>query len=141
SPKLWREIFFPCLKKICDFLHEKGVLVLYHGCGRSVEIFQDLIEAGIDVYNPLEAKAGMDPVELKKHYGGRIAFWGGIDTRLLGYGTWEEIEKEVLYKLKAGIGGGYMPSSDHSVASNVNPLYYDRMIRLLQEKGRYPLQF
>lgn len=140
SPKLWREIFFPCLKTICDFLHEKGLLVLYHGCGRSLEIFPDLIEAGIDVYNPLEAKAGMDPVELKKQYGNRIAFWGGIDTRLLGYGTWEEIEKEVLYKLQAGIGGGYMPSSDHSVASNVNPLYYDRMIKFLKEKGRYPLQ-
>ncbi|NSW75745.1 MAG: hypothetical protein HPY68_03025 [Candidatus Atribacteria bacterium] len=140
SPKLWREIFFPCVKAICDFLHEKGLLVLYHGCGRSLEIFPDLIEAGIDVYNPLEAKAGMDPVELKKQYGQKISFWGGIDTRLLGYGSWEEIEKEVLYKLQTGIGGGYMPSSDHSVASNVNPLYYDRMIKLLKEKGRYPLQ-
>jgi len=140
SPKIWREILFPCVKEICDFLHEKGLLVLYHGCGRSLEIFADLIEAGIDVYNPLETKAGMDPVELKKQYGEKIAFWGGIDTRTLGYGTWEEIEKEVLYKLQAGLGGGYMPSSDHSVASNVDPLHYDRMVKLLKERGSYPLK-
>ena len=81
----------------------------------------------------------MDPVALKKQYGDRISFWGGIDIRLLGYGTWEEIEKEVLYKLQAAKGGGYMPASDHSVASNVDPLIYDKLINLLKEKGRYPL--
>ncbi len=140
SPKVWQAIFFPCLKEICDFLHDQGLLVLYHGCGRSLEILPLLIEAGIDVYNPLEAKAGMDPVVLKKQYGTQIAFWGGIDMRTLGYGTWEEIEREVLYKLQAAQGGGYMPASDHSVASNVDPLVYDRVIKLLKERGRYPLQ-
>ncbi|MGQ9622097.1 MAG: uroporphyrinogen decarboxylase family protein [Candidatus Caldatribacteriaceae bacterium] len=141
SPRVWREVFFPCVKKLCDFLHRHDLLVVYHGCGRSLDIFPDLVEAGIDVYNPLEAKAGMDPVELKKLYSDRVSFFGGIDTRTLGYGTWEEIEKEVLYKLKAAVGGGYMPASDHSVASNVDPLVYDRVIRLLKERGTYPLKF
>ncbi len=140
SPKLWREIFFPCVKRLCHFLHRHDLLVVYHGCGRSLDIFPDLIEAGIDVYNPLEAKAGMDPVELKKLYGERVSFFGGIDNRILGYGTWEEIEREVLYKLKAAVGGGYMPASDHSVASNVDPLVYDRIVRLLRERGVYPLE-
>lgn len=139
SPRLWREIFFPCVKRLCEFIHDKGLITVYHGCGKSLEIFEDLIEAGVDVYNPLEAKAGMDPVVLKKQYGNRISFFGGIDTRLLGEGNWEEIEKEVLYKLQAAKGGGYMPASDHSVASNVDPLIYDKLINLLKEKGRYPL--
>ncbi|WP_369019257.1 uroporphyrinogen decarboxylase family protein [Thermatribacter velox] len=139
SPKLWREIFFPCVKRLCDFIHSKGLITIYHGCGRSLEIFEDLIEAGVDVYNPLEAKAGMDPVMLKKRYGDRISFFGGIDTRLLGEGNWEEVEKEVLYKLQAAKGGGYMPASDHSVASNVDPVIYDKLIGLLKDKGRYPL--
>ncbi|MCD6156102.1 MAG: hypothetical protein J7J32_03565 [Candidatus Atribacteria bacterium] len=139
SPKLWKEIFFPCVKRLCEFIHDKGLITVYHGCGKSLEIFEDLIEAGVDVYNPLEAKAGMDPVVLKKQYGNRISFFGGIDTRLLGEGNWEEIEKEVLYKLQAAKGAGYMPASDHSVASNVDPLIYDKLIKLLKEKGRYPL--
>uniref|UniRef100_A0A7V4WMA1 Uroporphyrinogen decarboxylase (URO-D) domain-containing protein n=1 Tax=Candidatus Caldatribacterium saccharofermentans TaxID=1454753 RepID=A0A7V4WMA1_9BACT len=140
SPSLWREIFFPCVKRLCDFLHRRGLIVVYHGCGRSLDIFPDLIEAGIDVYNPLEAKAGMDPVELKRQYGDRVSFFGGLDSRILGYGTWEDIEKEALYKLRAAVGGGYMPASDHSVASNVDPLLYDRLIRLLKEQGTYPLR-
>jgi len=140
SPRLWQDIYFPCVKRICDFLHEKDLIIVYHGCGRSLEIMENLIEAGIDAYNPLEAKAGMDPVELKKEFGDRLSFWGGIDTRLLGYGTWEEIEKEALYKLQTARGGGYMPASDHSVASNVDPLIYDRLISLLKEKGKYPIE-
>ncbi|MCX6089013.1 MAG: hypothetical protein NTX88_01290 [Candidatus Atribacteria bacterium] len=140
SPKVWREIFFPCVKQLCDFLHSKGLITVYHGCGRSLDIFESLIEAGVDVYNPLEAKAGMDPVVLKKKYGDKIAFYGGLDVRILGQGHWEEIEREVLYKLQAAQGGGYLPSSDHSVASNVDPHLYHRMISLLLDKGRYPLQ-
>lgn len=140
SPSLWEEIFFPCVKKLCDYIHSRGIMTVYHGCGRSLAIFEDLIEAGVDVYNPLEAKAGMDPVELKQKYGDRIAFYGGLDTRLLGEGNWEDIEKEVLYKLKAAKGGGYLPASDHSVAGNVNPRWYDRMISLLKQKGTYPIQ-
>jgi len=139
SPRLWQDIYFPCVKRIYDFLHEKGLIIVYHGCGRSLEIMENLIEAEINVYNPLEAKAGMDPAELKKKFGDRLSFWGGIDTRLLGYGTWEEIEKEALYKLQAARGEGYMPASDHSVASNIDPLIYDKLINLLKEKGRYPL--
>ena len=139
SPRTWWDIYFPCVKRLCDYIHSQGLLAVYHGCGRSLDIFEGFIEAGVDVYNPLEAKAGMDPVELKKQYGDRIAFYGGLDMRLLGEGSWEKIEEEVLYKLKAAKGGGYMPSSDHSVASNVDPLHYDKMMRLLKEKGRYPL--
>lgn len=140
SPSLWREIFFPCVKRLCDYIHSQGVITVYHGCGKSLAIFEDLIETGVDVYNPLEAKAGMDPVELKQKYGDRIAFYGGLDTRLLGEGNWEDIEKEVLYKLNAAKGGGYLPASDHSVAGNVNPRWYDRMINLLKQKGTYPIK-
>ncbi|HSV31324.1 MAG TPA: uroporphyrinogen decarboxylase family protein [Atribacteraceae bacterium] len=139
SPDTWWKIYYPCVKRLCDVIREKGLLAVYHGCGRSLDIFEGLIEAGVQVYNPLEAKAGMDPVELKKRFGDRIAFYGGIDMRLLGEGSWEEVQQEVLYKLQAGQGGGYMPASDHSVASNVNPRIYDRMITLLKERGSYPL--
>ncbi len=140
SPSLWKEIFFPCVKKLCDCIHSYGIIAVYHGCGRSLAIFEDLIEAGVDVYNPLEAKAGMDPVELKKKYGDRIAFYGGLDARLLGESNWKDIENEVIYKLQAAQGGGYLPASDHSVASNVNPRLYDRMITLLKQKGTYPMK-
>ena len=61
-------------------------------------------------------------------------------TLVSGLRNLGEIEKEALYKLQTARGGGYMPASDHSVASNVDPLIYDRLISLLKEKGKYPIE-
>jgi len=140
SPSYWREVFKPQLKKICDEIHRHGLKVIYHGCGNASVLYEDMIEAGIDGYNPLEAKAGLDVVELKRKYAGRLALNGNIDVTVLASGNREAIRREVLYKLNAAKGGGFIFQSDHSVPDNVAPKDYAYAIDLLREYGRCPLQ-
>ena len=139
SPKYWREIYRPQLERMCDVFKGYGAKLIYHGCGNATPVYDDLIEAGIDAYNPLEVKAGLDVKELEKEYGDRLAFFGGIDVRVLGDASREGIKEEVLRKLKAAKGGGYIVASDHSVAGNVPPENYEYMVELVREHGRYPL--
>ena len=135
----WRELFKPHVKAIIDLCHQHGLMTVYHGCGCARDIFDDMVEIGLDGYNPLEAKAGLDVVELKKKYAGRLAFVGNIDVRVLERGNPQEIRDLVRYKLQAARGGGWVFQSDHSVSSNVAPESYELAIRTLRELGGYPL--
>ncbi len=139
SPQLWRQLFKPHVKALIDVCHAHGVMVVYHGCGNASPIFGDLVELGLDAYNPLEAKADLDVVELKKEYAGRLAFVGNIDIRVLEKGDPAAIQREVLYKLQAAQGGGWVFQSDHSVSSDVAPESYLLAVHTLREHGRYPL--
>ena len=136
----WREVFKPHVKSIIDVCHANDLMVIYHGCGNVTEILDDMVGIGLDCYNPLEAKADLDVVELKKKYAGKLAFCGNIDMRVLERGNPEEIRAEVLYKLQAAKGGGYIFQSDHSVSTEVAPESYELAIKTLREYGNYPLQ-
>jgi uroporphyrinogen decarboxylase len=135
----WRRLFKPHVQALIDLCHQHDLMTIYHGCGEARDIFDDLVEIGLDGYNPLEAKAGLDVVELKKRYAGRLAFVGNVDVRVLESGNPERIEREVRYKLRAARGGGFVFQSDHSVSSNVAPESYELAIRTLRELGNYPL--
>jgi hypothetical protein len=139
SPELWRKYFKPHTKALIDLCHANGLMVVYHGCGNATKIYEDMIEIGLDAYNPLEAKADLDVVELKKTYGTRLSFVGNIDMRVLESGDPKAIRREVLYKLQAGAGGGWVLQSDHSISSEVEPESYELVISTLREFGRYPL--
>jgi uroporphyrinogen decarboxylase len=140
SPRYWREVYKPQLKRICDAAHKAGLKTIYHGCGNASEVFEDMIEAGVDAYNPLEAKAGLDVVDLKRQFGRRWAFNGNIDVRVLATNDREKVRREVLTRLNAAKGGGFILQSDHSVPDNVDPATYDYMIELVREYGKYPLE-
>ncbi|HOW72035.1 MAG TPA: uroporphyrinogen decarboxylase family protein [Phycisphaerae bacterium] len=140
SPRYWREVYKPQLKRICDVVHSAGLKAIYHGCGNASAVYEDMIEAGVDAYNPLEAKAGLDVVELKRKYGQRWSFNGNIDARVLATNDRGRIRREVLTKLNAAKGGGYIIQSDHSIPENVDFASYDYMVQLVREHGRYPLQ-
>ncbi|NCB00498.1 MAG: hypothetical protein EOM70_14130, partial [Clostridia bacterium] len=129
----------PHTKALIDLCHENNLMVVYHGCGNATKIYEDMIEIGLDAYNPLEAKADLDVVELKKTYGDRLSFVGNIDMRVLESGDPTWIRKEILYKLQAGAGGGWVFQSDHSVSSEVEPESYELVIQTLREFGTYPL--
>ena len=140
SPDLWRRLHKPQLKRICDRIHEAGLRVIYHGCGNVLPVFGDLIEAGIDAYNPLEAKAGLDVVELKRQFGTRLALNGNVNVQVLATNDRDRVRAEVLRKLTAAKGGGFIFQSDHSIPDSVDPQTYDYVIQLLREYGEYPLQ-
>ena len=140
DPGYWRTYFKPWVKAMIDECHDSGLPVIYHGCGNVELIFEDFIEMGLDAYNPLEVKAGMDAVELKKKYKNRIGYCGNNSIQVWETGDMELIRKEVLRKLNAGKGGGFIFQSDHSVSSGVSGHTYDYVVKLVREYGKYPLQ-
>jgi hypothetical protein len=140
SPAYWRRHFKPWVGSMIEAAHARGLPVIYHGCGNVKAIFPDFIELGIDACNPLEAKAGMDVVELRRRYAHRIGFCGNSDVRVWESGDREAIRREVLRKLNAAKDGGYIFQSDHSVSSAVSGATYDYIVQLVRAHGRYPLQ-
>lgn len=141
SPDVWRTFFKPFLKTLCFELRsvKPDIKFIYHNCGNASAIFDELIDCGIDAIQPLEVKAGLDVVELKRKYGKRVAFVGNIDAQSVLPGSREGIKRALLRNLNAAKGGGYIPMSDHSVPNTVSVSNYDYYISLLKEYGTYPL--
>jgi len=140
SPAYWRRYFKPGVKALVDYCHSRSLPVIYHGCGNVNLIFQDFIQVGVDAYNPLEAKAGLDVVDLRRRFGHRMGFCGNMDVLLWANGSKEELRQAVLTKLNAAKGGGYIFQSDHSVPSNISAERYEYVLNLVREHGRYPLR-
>jgi uroporphyrinogen-III decarboxylase len=144
SPKMWREIFFPPLKRLVKAIHDEGCFCIYHSCGHNPDsTIEGLIEAGIDAFNPLEVKAGMDALHMKRKYGDRLTIMGGIDNAgVLGGppGTFEPIKDHILRLFNAGKGGGLILQTDHCVPGSVPPENYDYYQMLRREYGNYPLE-
>ena len=110
-PKGW-------LKALQDWAHEHGAVVELHSCGFIQPLVPDLVEIGIDSLNPLEIKAGMDPVYLKKTFGDKLAFHGGINAQIMDQPDLVRAEMERLIPLLKE-GGGYVFASDHSIPNSV----------------------
>lgn len=138
-PEYWREYYKPGLKAMVEVCHENDLPVIYHGCGNVMRIFEDFIEIGIDAYNPLESKAGLDVVDLRRKYGHQIAFCGNMDVIEWANYDKEQLKAVVLRKLNAAKGGGMIFQSDHSVPSNVSAENYEYVVDLVREYGQYPL--
>jgi len=137
SREMYRELLFPYHKRLCDFCNARGMYVVLHSCGNINDFMPMLIEAGFSCISPLEVKAGMDLIELKKLYGDKVTFMGGIDVRMMALGG-EALEKEVIEKISfAKKGGGYIYHSDHSVPDNVSFPAYSHVISLAREYGKY----
>jgi uroporphyrinogen-III decarboxylase len=138
-PDYWRTYYKPWVRAIVEHAHAKGLPVIYHGCGNVQAIFEDYIDVGIDSYNPLEVKASMDVLDLRRRFGHRMGFCGNSDIQIWEQGDREAIRREVLRKLNAARGGGFIFQSDHSVSSAVSGQTYDYIVKLVREYGRYPL--
>ena len=136
SLKTYRELIKPVHKKACDWAHAKGVKVHLHSCGDINPLVPELIEIGVDALNPLEVKAGMDPVALKAQYGDKLVLHGGINAVL-----WDQPQaitaemRRVVPELKKN--GGYIFSSDHSVPNTVSLENFRMITDLAKELGSY----
>ena len=140
SPDYWRMYFRPWVEAMVQECHAHQLPVIYHGCGNVQLIFEDFIEMGVDAYNPLEAKAGLDCVDLRRRYGHRFGVCGNSNIQIWERGDEQEIRREVLTKLNAAKGGGMIFQSDHSVTSSVSGRTYDFIVQLVRQYGTYPLQ-
>jgi len=121
NPATWRIMVKPHLKRIHNVAKERGLWVAFHSCGSIRPIIADLIETGVDVLNPIQCNCpGMEPLELKKEFGKKLAFMGGVDTQgVLPNGTAEQVTKATarLINGMTGDGGGYILAASHTIPS------------------------
>jgi len=119
SPDMWREMVKPHLAEVFAVANRNDLWVAYHSDGAIHDIIPDLIEIGLDVLNPLQGNCpGMDPLDLKKEFGDRLAFMGGVDTQgVLPHGTAAEVRAatERLINGMTTHGGGFILAASHSV--------------------------
>ena len=122
SPTMWRRFFAPHLKTMADMAHDAGLKVFLHSDGGIRTIIPELIELGIDILNPIQPQAaGMEPAGLKRDFGDKLCFHGGVDTQTtLPFGTKEDVAAEVRERMEVlGAGGGYILAPVHTVEPDV----------------------
>lgn len=124
SPRMYREFFKPRhaamwahVKKLAD------VKVMLHRCGIVRPLLPDLIDAGLDIINPVQINCrGMEAERLKRDFGKDLVFWGGgCDTQhVFPLGTPAEVRKHVLHQCEVlALGGGFVFHTAHNVQGNV----------------------
>lgn len=120
GPGLWREFIKPITAKMYGRVRDAGKYVAIHSCGDVKMILPDLVEIGLNLFNPFQPET-MDIFETKKKYYGSLAFYGGISVQnLLPHGTTEQVRSETSYLLQElGKGGGYVASPSHDIPSDV----------------------
>jgi uroporphyrinogen decarboxylase len=136
SLRTYRELLKPVHKRAIDWAHAKGIKTRLHSCGNINRFVPELIEIGLDMLNPLEVKAGMNPVPLKQQYGDKLAFNGGLNAVLYTEPErlWAEMQ-QVIPAMKKD--GGYIISSDHSVPDSVSLETFRCFVDLAKRLGSY----
>ena len=142
SPDMWRQLFKPRHAEVFRELKavNPDVLIMYHTDGAVAPILEDLVEIGVDVFNPVQPNVpGHEPEALKSKLGDRLSFWGAIDQQqLLPQGTPEEIEADVAEKIRVlGAGGGYMCSPAHIVQVDTSMENIEAFIAAVKKHGVY----
>lgn len=123
SPGMWRKYILPRHLRLNRVIKSYGLKILYHSCGAIFPLIKPFIEEmGIDALNPLQPRArGMDMARIKREYGEKVAFHGGIDLQqTLPYGTRDEVANEVRERCNLlGRGGGYICTSAHYLQGDI----------------------
>ncbi|MFW9770221.1 MAG: uroporphyrinogen decarboxylase family protein [Candidatus Thorarchaeota archaeon] len=146
SPRVYRSMIKDRHKKIYDDIHRRAphVKILHHTCGAVEPLIQDLIDVGVDILNPIQPLAkGMESSSLKKKYGDKLAFHGGIDIQrvMAAQGSIEDVRGEVDTRIDAlAHGGGYILAPAHNIQSESTPEKILELYDYASKKGIYPLK-
>ncbi len=141
SLDVFRKFILPYHKQIYQACKKRGVLVVLHSCGKADQYLPDLVDAGLNCIQSLEATAGVDLPWLKESLGDRLCFMGGLDSSgILTYGNPKDVEDNVRNTIKsAGKGGGYIVGPSHDIINM--PWENILAMRAAIEKYRkYPLK-
>ncbi len=131
SPTQIRTFLIPRMKKVIDLVHQAGAFAFHHNDGAVRRIIPEMIDAGIDVLNPIQWRChGMEREGLKRDFGDRLIFHGAMDNqKTLPFGKVEDVRREVEENLRIlGAGGGYILAPCHNVqavspAENIVAMY------------------
>jgi uroporphyrinogen decarboxylase len=138
APEIYRQLFKPRHTILCDYVKRHSSMHTFlHSCGSISLLMPDLIDAGIEIFNPVQTNAyGMDPAFLKKEFGSACTFWGGgIETAgVLNTGTPEQIRKRVLERMEQfSRGGGFVFNTVHNILPDVPPQNIIAMFEAVRE--------
>jgi len=144
SPKHYKEYIIPWYGRLCNTAHKAGLKVFLHSCGDIFKIFDDLVNCGIDMFNPLEpttANPDYDIFKLHEKYGDKVTFCGNLSPQMLASGTSSEVEdyaKRLIRELAPG--GGYIFSTGHSINPAVTVGNFLAMRGILEKYRKYPIK-
>jgi uroporphyrinogen decarboxylase len=135
GPKYWRRFIKPRLAVLFARAKREGKFVSIHSCGDIWEILPDLIEIGLDMYNPFQPES-IDVYKAKKEFGHKLTFWGGISTqKTLPFGTPDDVRREVREKIKSiGENGGYVCAPAHDIQGDVPIENIQALLEALQNQ-------
>lgn len=145
DPEMYREMFLPYHKRMFTFVRDNypHIYVMLHCDGSVYELFPDLIDSGMQVFNPLQTDcAGMDPAKFKREFGRHVTFWGGgCDTHAtLAFGTPAQVREDVRRRVQIlAPGGGFVFNQIHNVLGDIAPENVMAMIESAHEFGSYPI--
>lgn len=110
SPAMWKEYFKENTKKLVNLAHKHGAFYQQHSCGSVRPIIPEFIDCGVDVLEPIQKVKGMEPEKLKKNFGDKLTFHGGIDTQgVLPFGTTKDVINETRKFIDTlNVNGGYI---------------------------------
>lgn len=136
SPAMYREMVQPFHKRAVDWAHNRGIVAQLHSCGDVMTLLPDIVATGVDCLNPLEVKAGMDALYIKKTYGDRLTLRGGINA--VKWNDTEAILEEIREKVPVlKENGGFIFSSDHSIPNSVSLENMKAIVAEVKRLGKY----
>jgi len=133
----WRRFFKPRLAAMFAPIRAAGKFVTLHSCGRVQELFDDLHEIGLNLFNPFQPEV-MDVFEAMPAYHGRLAFHGGMSIqKTLPFGSIDDVREMAIRLVAAGANGGYVFSPSHAVPKDVPPENLVVMMDVLKAQPGY----
>ena len=134
SPQIWTDLIRPGEQEEYDLIHAYGKDVWVHSCGDVAVLIPQLIEMGLDVLNPVQPEC-MDLAALKRGFGARLAFWGGISTQqILPFGTPQEVRQEARrVRDLMSDGGGYIFAPSQSIQDDVPLASIEALLEVARE--------
>jgi hypothetical protein len=145
DPALFAELCVPFFRRQNEWVHEHtSWKTWFHCCGSIPRLLPLLVEAGVDIINPVQTSAaGMEARSLKERFGGRIVFWGGgVDTqRTLPFAAPEQVAAEVRERIRIfAPGGGFVFNPIHNIQQGTPPANIVAAYDAAREAGVYPIR-